>query len=141
VLRNRLIPSLLTVEAASSKAFYPHSIFEVGEVAVFDAGANMGSRTDLNLGALISHPEANFSEMHSTLDILLYYLGLEYSLVPAEHPLFLQGRCGRIVVSGAELGFIGELRPEALERAQITMPCAAFEINLDRISAASHRKQ
>ena len=141
VLRNRLVPSLLTVEAASSKAFYPHRMFEVGEVAVFDAGENMGSRTDLNLGALISHPEANFSEMHSTLDVLLYYLGLEYHLAPAEHPLFLQGRCGRIVASGMELGFIGELRPQALERAQITMPCAAFEINLDRISAASHRKQ
>jgi len=33
VLRNRVIPSLLTVEAASSKAFYPHRIFEAGEVA------------------------------------------------------------------------------------------------------------
>lgn len=133
VLRNRIIPSLLSVETSSSKAFYPHRIFEAGEVAVFDAHTSMGSRTDLNLGALISHPGANFSEMHSTLDILLYYLGLEYTLVPADHPLFLQGRCGRIMWNGTELGFIGEVRPEVLERKQITMPCAAFEINLDRI--------
>jgi phenylalanyl-tRNA synthetase beta chain len=133
VLRNRVIPSLLTVEAASSKAFYPHRTFEVGEVAVLDEKENMGSRTDLNLGAIISHPGANFSEMHSTLDILLYYLGQEYKLDPAEHPLFLQGRCGRVLVGDIELGFIGEVRPEVLERTQITMPCAAFEINLDRI--------
>ena len=133
VLRNRIVPSLLNVEASSSKAFYPHRIFEAGEVAVFDAGEGMGSRTDLNLGALISHPTANFSEMHSTLDILLYYLGLEYTLDPADHPLYLQGRCGRIVSNGTELGFIGEVRPEVLERKQITMPCAAFEINLGRV--------
>jgi phenylalanyl-tRNA synthetase beta chain len=133
VLRNRIIPSLLNVETASSKAFYPHRIFEVGEVAVFAGQENMGSRTDLILGALISHPGANFSEMHSTLDVLLYYLGLEYSLDPAEHPLFVQGRCGRIIVQGNALGYIGEVRPEALERTQITMPCAAFEINLNTI--------
>jgi phenylalanyl-tRNA synthetase beta chain len=93
----------------------------------------MGSRTDLNLGAVISHPTANFSEMHSTLDTLLFYLGLEYKLEPVEHPLFIAGRCGRILAGDIDLGYIGELRPEALERTQITMPCAAFEINLDRI--------
>ena len=133
VLRNRLIPSLLNVEAASSKAFYPHRTFEAGEAAVFDPDQNMGSRTDLNLAALISHPSANFSEMHSSLDILLYYLGIEYKLEPAEHPLYLPGRCGKVVTGGTELGFIGEVRPEVLEVKQITMPCAAFEINLDKI--------
>jgi phenylalanyl-tRNA synthetase beta chain len=130
-LRNRVIPSLLTVEAASSKAFYPHRIFEVGEVAVFDTHENLGSRTDLNLGAVISHPTANFSEMHSSLDILLFYFGVEYKLAPADHPLFMQGRCGRVMAGAIALGFIGELRPEVLERTQIAMPCAAFEINLN----------
>jgi phenylalanyl-tRNA synthetase beta chain len=140
VLRNRIIPSLLTVEAASSKAFYPHRTFEVGEVAVLDEKENMGSRTDLNLGAIISHPGANFSEMHSTLDILLYYLGLEYKLDPAEHALFIPGRCGRVLAGDIELGFIGEVRPEVLERTQITMPCAAFEINLDRMLHLTPKK-
>ena len=139
VLRNCVIPSLLNVETTSSKAFYPHRIFEVGEVAVFDEAENMGSRTDLNLGALISHPAANFSEMHSSLDILLYYLGMDYRLEPAEHPLFIQGRCGKVVSADVELGFIGEVRPEALELKQITMPCAAFEINLDKILALTKK--
>ena len=133
VLRNRILPSLLNVEAASSKAFYPHRTFEAGEVAVLDRAVNMGTRTDLNLAALIAHPTANFSEMHSTLDVLLYYLGVEYQLEPAEDPLFLAGRCGKIVVKGDTLGFIGEVRPEVLERRQITMPCAAFEINLNAV--------
>jgi phenylalanyl-tRNA synthetase beta chain len=128
------------VEAASSKAFYPHRIFEAGEVAAFDSLEIMGSRTELQLGALLSHPGANFSEMHSSLDILLYYLGLEYKLEPAAHPLFMQGRCGKVITAGAEIGVIGEIRPEILERTQITMPCAAFEITLDRLLRLSERK-
>jgi len=133
VLRNRIIPSLLTVETTSSNAFYPHNTFEIGEVAVFDKNENNGSRTELKLGALISHPGANFSEMHSTLDILFYYLGLDYSLVPVDQPLFTQGRCGAILSKGVAVGFIGEIRPNVLERTQIAMPCAAFEITLDSV--------
>ncbi|MDH4163098.1 MAG: phenylalanine--tRNA ligase subunit beta [Nitrospirota bacterium] len=133
VVRHSVLPSLLNVESASSKAFYPHRTFEVGEVALPDSGSIMGTRTDLNLGAIISHPTANFSEMHSTLDVLLYYLGIEYKLVPSEHPLFLSGRCGKVQAGDNVLGYIGELRPEVLERRQIAMPTAAFEINLNRI--------
>lgn len=133
VVRNRVLPSLLNVESASSKAFYPHRTFEAGEVAVLDADANMGARTDLNLAALISHPGANFSEMHSTLDVLLYYLNIEYRLEPSEHPLFMPGRCGKVISGSTMLGYIGELRPEVLERRQIGMPCAAFEINMNKL--------
>ncbi len=137
VLRHRVLPSLLNVEAASSKAFYPHRTFEVGEVAVLAGSENMGTRTDLNAAALISHPSANFSEMHSSLDVLLYYLGVEYRLEPVEHPLFLPGRCGKVVAAGKTLGYIGEVRPEVLERRQISMPCAAFEITLNGIMSGN----
>ncbi len=139
VLRNRIIPSLLSVEAASAKAFYPHRVFEVGEVAIFAPEENLGSRTDLNLGALIAHPTANFSELHSVLDLLLYYLGVAYRLEPTDHPLFLSGRCGRIAAGDAVIGVIGEVRPAVLDQRQIAMPCAAFELNLDALlrSAAS----
>jgi phenylalanyl-tRNA synthetase beta chain len=140
VLRNRVLPSLLNVEAASSKAFYPHRVFEAGEVSVMDPATNMGTRTDLNLAALIAHPTANFSEMHSTLDVLLYYFDVEYRLEPAEHPLFMQGRCGKVLAGGVELGFIGEIRPVVLEKRQITMPCAGFEISLNLLLRLSRKE-
>lgn len=133
VLRNRVLPSLLRVEGASAKAFYPHRTFEVGEIAVFDQAANMGSRTMLNCAALISHQNTNFSEVHSFLDVLLFYLGIEYRLEPAEHSLFMPGRCGKITTKSGDLGFIGEIRPEVLDQRKIAMPCAGFEINVDRI--------
>jgi phenylalanyl-tRNA synthetase beta chain len=58
---------------------------------------------------------------------------VEYRLEPAEHPLFLQGRCGTVMIKEGSIGYIGEMRPEVLDRRQIAMPCAAFEINLNAV--------
>jgi phenylalanyl-tRNA synthetase beta chain len=129
-LRNSVLPSLLRVEAASSKSFYPHRIFELGEVVKRAAGSKQGSRDLRYLGAILSHPSASFSELHSFLDLLLYYLGKEYRLEPVAHPSFIEGRAGRVLIGEKECGVIGELHPQVLENWQIAMPCAGFELEL-----------
>ncbi len=133
-LRQWILPSLLRVESASSRAFYPHRLFEAGDVAIPDATHELGSRTDTVLGALIAHASAHFSEIHSCLDVLFYYLGKEYSLETIQHPSFLEGRAGQIVVAGKPVGVIGELHPEVLERWQIAMPVVAFNVNLSQLT-------
>jgi len=132
-LRQWITPSLLRVEAASSRAFYPHRLFEVGEVAVPDPRDEMGSRTVTVLGALIAHAGANFSEVHSCLDLLLFYLNQPYTLEPMSHPSFLEGRAGRIVSEGRTLGLIGELHPETLEHWQVSVPVVVFELEVDAL--------
>jgi phenylalanyl-tRNA synthetase beta chain len=132
-LRQWMLPSLLRVEAASSRAFYPHRLFEAGDVAIPDRTHELGSRTETVLGAMLAHATAHFSEIHSCLDALFYYLGKEYTLQPAPHPSFLEGRAGRIVVSGTAIGVIGEVHPEVLERWQIGVPVVAFDINLSQL--------
>ena len=132
-LRQWMLPSLLRVEAASSRAFYPHRLFEAGDVAIPDRTDELGSRTETVVGAAIIHAGAHFSEIHSCLDILFYHMGKDYTLEPVQHPSFLEGRAGQIVVSGKPLGIIGEVHPEVLERWQITVPVAAFDVNLSRV--------
>lgn len=132
-LRQWMVPSLLRVEAASSRAFYPHRLFEAGEVAIPDGNQELGSRTDTVIGAVIAHATAHFSEIHSCLDLVFYYLGTEYSLEPMQHPSFLEGRAGRILVAGKPVGIIGEVHPEVLERWQIAMPVVAFDLNLSQL--------
>jgi len=134
-LRQWIIPSLLRVETASSRAFYPHRIFEAGDVAIPDPSEELGSRTDTVLGSVIAHATANFSEVHSCLDVLFYHLGFVYTLEPLAHPSFLEGRVGRVVAGGATVGVIGELHPEVLERWQIAVPTVAFEVNLSQLTA------
>ena len=135
-LRQWMLPSLLRVEAASSRAFYPHRLFEAGEVAIPDSSHELGSRTETMLGAVIAHASAHFSEIHSCLDVLCYHLGKEYSLEPVQHPSFLEGRAGRIVVGGKSLGVIGEVHPEVLERWQIAVPVVSFDLNLTQLIEA-----
>jgi phenylalanyl-tRNA synthetase beta chain len=132
-LRQWMLPSLLRIEAASSRAFYPHRLFEAGDVAIPDSTHELGSRTETVLGAVIAHATTHFSEIHSCLDVLFYYLGKEYSLEPVQHPSFLEGRAGRILVSGKPVGVIGEVHPEVLERWQIAMPVVAFDVNLSQL--------
>lgn len=134
-LRQWMLPSLLRVEAASSRAFYPHRLFEAGEVAQPDPAHELGSRTVIVIGALMAHADAHFSEIHSCLDTLFYYLNRTYSMEPIQHPSFLEGRAGQIVLDdGAMLGVIGELHPEVLERWQITVPVVAFEVDLTKLA-------
>src|SRR5437867_3290524 len=83
-LRQWVLPSLLRVETTSSRSFYPHFLFELGEVVVPDPQAETGTRTDVRLGALLAHANANFSEAHSFLDLLCLYLGWAYMLTPAD---------------------------------------------------------
>jgi phenylalanyl-tRNA synthetase beta chain len=132
-LRQWITPSLLRVEAASTRAFYPHRLFEVGEVAVPDATEETGTRTLMVLGALIAHANANFSEAHSCLDLLLFYLDRPYTLEPISHPSFLDGRAGRIVSNGRAVGLIGEMHPEVLEHWQVSMPSVVFELEVDTL--------
>ena len=132
-LRQWITPSLLRVEAASTRAFYPHRLFEVGEVAVPDATEETGVRTLVVLGALIAHANANFSEAHSCLDLLLFYLDRPYALEPISHRSFLDGRAGRIVSNGRAIGLIGEVHPEVLEHWQVSMPSVVFELEVDAL--------
>jgi len=133
-LRQWIVPSLLRVESASTRAFYPHRLFEVGEIAVPDPADDLGSRTRMVLGALIAHASANFSEVHSSLDLLCFYLNCLYTLEPVSHPSFLSGRAGRILMDGRQVGLIGELHPEVLEQWQVTMPTVVFELEINALA-------
>jgi phenylalanyl-tRNA synthetase beta chain len=135
-LRPSVLPSLLRVESASTRAFYPHRVFEIGEVAVPAAEEDLGSQTLVSLGACITHAAANFSEAHSVLDLMLYYMRQTYSLEPLAHPSFLEGRAGRIVLDGQGVGLIGELHPEVLESWQVGTPAVAFELQVNALPSA-----
>jgi phenylalanyl-tRNA synthetase beta chain len=145
-LRSWLLPSLLRVEAASGHAFYPHRIFEVGEVATVteETGGIRRSRTVLRLAALLAAPSAAFSELHSSLEFLMLEAGVAYRLEPAPHPSFLEGRVGVVQIGGQSAGWIGELHPAVLERWKIAMPCVAWELDLSRLRPAPqsvHRRE
>jgi phenylalanyl-tRNA synthetase beta chain len=134
VLRSAVLPSLLRVEAQSSKALYPHKLFEAGEVCLCDSDAPAGSVTEHRLGALWASADSGFSQIHSVLDMLFYYLVREYRLEPASYPFYFEGRAARVLAGDQVVGHMGEVHPGVLTRFNITVPCAAFEVALDHIA-------
>jgi len=133
VLRHSIIAALLKVEASSSKARYPHKIFELGEVVAYDPNENLGSKTLLKLAASISHALANFSELHSYLDFLFQQLVLSYNFNPVNHPSFIDGRVGEILINDKKLGIIGEIHPQVIENWGIKTPLSLFELDINAL--------
>jgi phenylalanyl-tRNA synthetase beta chain len=110
---------------------------------VSDSTVDYGTRTIVNLTALISYPEASFSDLHSVLDILLYYslpdskqsgskkdIDGIYSntLQKMEHSSFIKGRAANILVDNKSVGIIGEVHPKVLEDWKIRNPVVVLEI-------------
>lgn len=135
VLRNSLLPCLLNVEATSGKALYPHKIFEVGDAALVDADNVHGNRTDVLCAFAVAHARAGFSELHSVLEVLLYYLGIEVRLEHKEVATFIAGRSAAIFCNDVEVGVIGELHPTVLGNWDIKVPAVACEVNLTKLDA------
>jgi phenylalanyl-tRNA synthetase beta chain len=133
LVRNSALPALLASEAASSRAAYPHRIFEVGKVAVVDERENYGSRTFTSLALLFADREAGFNDVRSHLAGMCYYLSREVGLEEAEDPRFVPGRCGALRYKGRRIGVIGELAPMVLDAWGIQMPCAALELDLEAL--------
>jgi phenylalanyl-tRNA synthetase beta chain len=131
IVRNSILPNLLSSEAVSAHAAYPHRIFEVGKVVVRDPGENQGSRTHNALGFLVADRETGFNEVDAHLLALFYYLSLDPKLVPLEDPRFIPGRAAEVRVEGRKVGIMGEVHPQCLENWGIQMPCAAVELSLD----------
>ncbi|MCE7979719.1 MAG: phenylalanine--tRNA ligase subunit beta [Caldilinea sp. CFX5] len=131
-VRDWIIPSLMEIAAHSLGAIYPHRIFEIGEVAVYDPTQNLGSRTESRAAGLIADDEASFDSAQSVIYALLGSLGIQFTVQPWTHPSFIEGRVGLIrTTNGAPVGFLGELSPQVLTAWGVRTPIAAFEVGLN----------
>jgi phenylalanyl-tRNA synthetase beta chain len=132
-VRASILPSLLSAEAPSGNAAYPHRIFEIGKVAYRYDGENTGTRTRQHIGFLSASSDANFNEAASQVSSLLYYLDHEYSVTESDDPRFIHGRQAAILVKGKQVGIFGEINPVVLEKWTIGTPCVAAEIDLEEL--------
>lgn len=130
-VRNSPLPSLLYSESVSSKAAYPHRLFEVGKVALRDPSHNYGVATRQYLGFFSCHAQADFNEIASHVATLLYYLGKDFEVAEAEDPRFIPGRQAQVLYKGRRAGVYGETHPRVLEAFGIVVPAAAAELDLE----------
>ena len=132
-VRPSILPSLLSAEASSGNAAYPHRIFEIGKVAYRCDEENTGTRTRQHLGFLSASSDANFNEAASQVASLLYYLDHDYIVSESDDPRFIHGRQAEILVKGKAVGVFGEIHPAVLENWTIGTPCIACEIDIEEL--------
>jgi phenylalanyl-tRNA synthetase beta chain len=132
LLRDTLIPSLLSVLTRNVKEEYPQKIYEVGRVF-----SRRDYRVDehWNLSVMICHSKANYTEAKSYLvSLFKTCLGMDVKTLPASHWAFSEGRTATVEVSNLHAGYIGEVKPEVLERFGIKVPVSGFELNISSIA-------
>lgn len=134
-VRPSIIASLLRAESAAANAIFPHKIFEIGKVAFLDETENTGTKTIQSLGFLTASNNANFNDLASEVSTVLYYLDHKYEVKESDDPRFIPGRQAAIIINGVQVGVFGEVHPQVLENWQITVPCAAGELNLEALMA------
>lgn len=132
-VRPSILPCLLNSESVSSRASYPHRIYEVGKVAFLNEAENYGVSTRQSLAFVLAHPAADYNEAASWVSSLLYFLSREYTIEEAEDPRFIPGRQAKVLYQGREIGIFGEVHPRVLEAWSITVPCSACEIDLESL--------
>ncbi len=130
VLRDQIYPLLINVLSKNTHEAYPQTIFEVGEIAKITENSVI---TQTNAAFLHADADASFEDAHKWLDFLFRILQTSYKIEKSDHPSFIEGRCGKIIVNKKECGIIGEIAPEVLEENQIWVPIVGFEIELPLI--------
>ncbi len=132
-LRNCLMPGLMEFLSVNQSVEFPQKIFELGKVTLPDATMETRTRDEDWLSAVTAHPNASFSEIKSALDSLMMNLGVEWQIKETVHPSFIEGRVGKIIVAGQEVGVVGEVNPAVLEAWKLENPVAAFELQFSRL--------
>jgi phenylalanyl-tRNA synthetase beta chain len=128
ILRDSLIPLLLQSLSYNIHEQYPQRLFEIGKTFL-NSTPTIEERW--SIGAVITHTDASYTEIKSTMQALLRScFGKEATTKASTHPMFMEGRCAEVTFDGKSVGILGEIIPRALENLKLRVPAAAFEINL-----------
>jgi len=139
MVRVTLLAGLLDTLAANTDHELPQRIFEVGNITVLDSGVQTGAREARQVAAAAIGPRVDFAEVRSLAECVLREFGWQMVVEASSDGLFIPGRGARVLaVRGSErreVGLLGEVHPEALERHKLIHPTAVLELSLELLSA------
>jgi phenylalanyl-tRNA synthetase beta chain len=133
-LRNSLLPSILKNLHENQHNEYPQNLFEVGRTFI-SGETETGVVEEEKLSIHLCHEKADFTEIKQVVDALCVSLGLPVEVQEMEHPSFITGRVGKLIISGKEVGVLGEFSPAVLEQWEITTPTVGCEIDIEKMFA------
>ena len=134
MIRQSLLNGLLEFLEDNKHEELPQRIFEVGETVFLDGEKETHTVGVKKMAAMITHSQANFTEIKSTSDAFISNLGLEMTIEDLDHPSFIPGRCAQLKGVKKETGdvcvegFFGEINPEVIRNFELEYPVIALEV-------------
>lgn len=131
VLRDALLPTMMSALHGNMKSDYPQRVYEIGRVYERVKG---GVSESIHLGCLIAHSQSSFTEAKMYLESFCLALGgIQIATRPDQHWALSPGRCASVDVGGSSLGRVGELRPESIAAFGLGVPVSGFELDLSAL--------
>ena len=134
MVRCWLLPETIKTLANNKDKSFPQKIFELEDIVAPNKSKDSKAENITKLCVLISHTNANFTELKQVLEFITGIMGKEYSIKPTTHGSFIEGRNGIISVDGKGIGIIGEINPQVLSNLNLAMPVAALEIEINSLA-------
>jgi len=134
VARTTLLPGLLKSIASNKNMPLPLKLFEISDVVFKDKEMGVGARNRRHMCAVFYNKTPGFEVIHGLLDRVMQLLSVapgDYNLTAVDDATFFPGRCAEIRHLGQPIGKLGVLHPDVVTQFEITLPCAAFEIDLE----------
>ncbi|MDW5564181.1 MAG: phenylalanine--tRNA ligase subunit beta [Methanomassiliicoccus sp.] len=127
-LRVSLLPSLMAVLRRNKHRDLPQRLFEVGDVME-------GIKRRKHLAAVSISARASFTEAKSLVESIMRDLSVRCTIRASSAGTYLEGRGAEIVVDDRVIGTFGEVHPEVIAGFDLGYPIAAFEIDLETVTA------
>jgi phenylalanyl-tRNA synthetase beta chain len=138
MVRTELAPGLLATFSVNASHEMPQRVFEVGRVSSCDEAGETGAAERHHAAAGIIGPQAGFADARSVAEALLAELGWAIQVRPDERGLYLPGRGAALLArrgeTALEVGSMGEVHPEVLERFRLVHPAALIEVDLTTLT-------
>jgi len=140
IARTSLLPGLLKTIQANRNMPLPLKLFEISDVVLKDAGAEVGARNERRLAAVFYNKSPGFEVIHGLLDRIMQLLecppskpgsGAGYTIKQGENPAYFPGRAADIVANGQLIGSLGVVHPEVVTAFELNQPCSSLEINIE----------
>ncbi|MBM3247210.1 phenylalanine--tRNA ligase subunit beta [Candidatus Pacearchaeota archaeon] len=132
-LRRDLITMALKTLGDNVDKEYPQRTFELGEAFTRNDTEETGIKEKHLLSIAIANKDAGFTEIKQTLDYLMRMLNKSYEIQTTTNQYLIEGRAGKIVFQGKEVGYFGELKPELINQIKVKMPIVILELDIEQL--------
>jgi len=133
-----LVPNLIKDVAKNQEYFNDIRIFELSNVFQKTKKTKKGVIERKRLSVLIStedlKPAEGFYQMKGVVDLLLNKLGISDIWYEEHRSTSWEGRyCAVIKIGGEEIGFLGNINREVLDRLGVKNEAVIFDIDFDKL--------